>query len=192
MTWEILWALVLGFTLSAVVQAVIRRSTIIKRLGDDRPRTLALAAGLGAASSVLLLRRGGPRPRPLQKGGQLHRSYGFRDRLDQSGSRAGRHLGRADWLAVHLGRVRRRPDHDRAHRTDLPAIPAPEAPRRGPGTGRQRPSWIDGGSRRHGHDDYRGWEPVATAAVEARARPRSRTSSSWSGPRSSGTSPAAC
>ena len=51
MTWEILWALILGFTLSAVVQAVIRRSTIIKRLGDDRSRTLALAAGLGAASS---------------------------------------------------------------------------------------------------------------------------------------------
>ena len=51
MTWEILWALILGFTLSAVVQAVIRRNTIIKRLGDDRARTLALAAGLGAASS---------------------------------------------------------------------------------------------------------------------------------------------
>jgi uncharacterized membrane protein YraQ (UPF0718 family) len=51
MTWEILWALILGFTLSAVVQAVVRRSTIIKRLGDDRPRTLAIAAGFGAASS---------------------------------------------------------------------------------------------------------------------------------------------
>ena len=51
MTWEILWALILGFALSAVVQAVVRRSTIIRRLGDDRPRTLALAAGLGAASS---------------------------------------------------------------------------------------------------------------------------------------------
>jgi uncharacterized membrane protein YraQ (UPF0718 family) len=51
MTWEILWALILGFALSAVVQAVVRRSTIIRRLGDDRPRTLAVAAGLGAASS---------------------------------------------------------------------------------------------------------------------------------------------
>jgi len=51
MTWEILWALILGFALSAVVQAVIRRSTIIKRLGDDRPRTLAIAAGFGTASS---------------------------------------------------------------------------------------------------------------------------------------------
>jgi uncharacterized protein len=51
MTWEILWALILGFGLSAVVQAVVRKSTIVGLLGDDRPRTLAVAAGLGAASS---------------------------------------------------------------------------------------------------------------------------------------------
>ncbi|WP_329535318.1 permease [Streptomyces sp. NBC_01450] len=51
MTWEITWALILGFGLSAVVQAVVRRATIVRLLGDDRPRTLALAAGLGAASS---------------------------------------------------------------------------------------------------------------------------------------------
>ncbi|MFZ0666951.1 MAG: permease [Acidimicrobiales bacterium] len=51
MAWEILWALILGFTLSSVVQAVIRRSTIIRLLGDDRPRTLAIATGFGAASS---------------------------------------------------------------------------------------------------------------------------------------------
>jgi uncharacterized membrane protein YraQ (UPF0718 family) len=51
MTWQILWALVLGFALSAVVQAVVRKSTILRLLGDDRPRTLAIAAGLGAASS---------------------------------------------------------------------------------------------------------------------------------------------
>nr|WP_082951831.1 permease [Mycobacterium sp. 852002-51057_SCH5723018] len=51
MTWEILWALILGFALSAVVQAVVRRSTIVSLMGDDRPRTLAVSAGLGAASS---------------------------------------------------------------------------------------------------------------------------------------------
>ncbi|MGG2461210.1 permease [Streptomyces sp. RGM 3693] len=51
MTWEIAWALILGFGLSAVVQAVVRKSTVVALLGDDRPRTLALAAGLGAASS---------------------------------------------------------------------------------------------------------------------------------------------
>ena len=51
MTWEILWALILGFTLSAVVQAVVRKSTIVRLMGDDRPRTLAVASLLGAASS---------------------------------------------------------------------------------------------------------------------------------------------
>ena len=51
MTWEILWALILGFFLSAVVQAVIRKSTIVRLMGDDRPRTLALSSVLGAASS---------------------------------------------------------------------------------------------------------------------------------------------
>jgi uncharacterized membrane protein YraQ (UPF0718 family) len=51
MTWEILWALILGFALSAVVQAVVRRSTIVRLLGDDRPRTLTFATGFGIASS---------------------------------------------------------------------------------------------------------------------------------------------
>src|SRR5689334_7776475 len=51
MTWQITWSLILGFTLSAVVQAVIRRQTIVRLLGDDRPKTLARATGLGAASS---------------------------------------------------------------------------------------------------------------------------------------------
>ena len=51
MTWSILWALILGFTLSAIVQALIRRQTISRLLGDDQPRTLARATGLGAASS---------------------------------------------------------------------------------------------------------------------------------------------
>ncbi|MFB6679043.1 permease [Streptomyces sp. NPDC057684] len=51
MTWEITWALILGFALSALVQAVVRKSTVVSLLGDDRPRTLAIAAGLGAASS---------------------------------------------------------------------------------------------------------------------------------------------
>src|SRR3954447_4352587 len=51
MTWEITWALVLGFALSAAVQAVVHREAVTRLLGDDRPRTLALATGLGAASS---------------------------------------------------------------------------------------------------------------------------------------------
>jgi uncharacterized protein len=51
MTWQIAWSLILGFTLSAIVQAVVRRQTVTRRLGRDTPGTVALAAGLGAASS---------------------------------------------------------------------------------------------------------------------------------------------
>ena len=51
MGWSILWALILGFTLSGVVQAVVRRESITRLLGDDRPATLAAATGFGAASS---------------------------------------------------------------------------------------------------------------------------------------------
>lgn len=51
MTWEVLWALMLGFGLSAAVQAVVRKDEITRLLPDDRPRTLVIAAGLGAASS---------------------------------------------------------------------------------------------------------------------------------------------
>ena len=51
MTWQITWSLLLGFTLSAVVQALVRRSTVVRLLGDDRPAALARATALGAASS---------------------------------------------------------------------------------------------------------------------------------------------
>ena len=51
MTWQIAWALILGFTLSALVQAVVRRESVTRLLGDDGPKSLTAAAGLGVASS---------------------------------------------------------------------------------------------------------------------------------------------
>src|SRR5579864_1291627 len=51
MTWEILWALVLGFALSAVVQAVVSKRELQRLLPDSSPKTLATASALGAASS---------------------------------------------------------------------------------------------------------------------------------------------
>jgi uncharacterized membrane protein YraQ (UPF0718 family) len=51
MTWEILWALVIGFALSATVQAVVSKAEMSRLLPDDSPRTLAIASGLGMASS---------------------------------------------------------------------------------------------------------------------------------------------
>jgi uncharacterized protein len=51
MFWEILWPLILGFGLSAVVQAVVSKSEMTKLLPDDSPKSLAIACALGAASS---------------------------------------------------------------------------------------------------------------------------------------------
>jgi uncharacterized membrane protein YraQ (UPF0718 family) len=51
MGWEILWPLILGFALSAVVQAVVSHQEMSKLLPDDSPRSIVKALALGAASS---------------------------------------------------------------------------------------------------------------------------------------------
>ena len=51
MTWEILWALILGFTLSGVVQAVVSKREMRRLMPDDSAKTLLVSTGLGAASS---------------------------------------------------------------------------------------------------------------------------------------------
>jgi uncharacterized protein len=51
MTWQVTWSLILGFTLSAVVQALVPREKITALLGGQGPAALARATGLGAASS---------------------------------------------------------------------------------------------------------------------------------------------
>src|SRR5215472_6865928 len=51
MFWEILWALNLGFLLSAIVQAVVSKQEMVQLLPDDSPKTLTKACALGAASS---------------------------------------------------------------------------------------------------------------------------------------------
>ena len=51
MGWEILRPLILGFALSAMVQAVISKQQMSQLLPDDRPRSIGTALALGAASS---------------------------------------------------------------------------------------------------------------------------------------------
>jgi uncharacterized membrane protein YraQ (UPF0718 family) len=51
MAWEVWWALVLGFAISAIVQAWVPRERIQGALGGAGPRSIVLATGLGAASS---------------------------------------------------------------------------------------------------------------------------------------------
>jgi uncharacterized membrane protein YraQ (UPF0718 family) len=51
MLWEVLWPLALGFLLSAVVQTVVSRQAVAGALGRFDRRGVAIAVGLGAASS---------------------------------------------------------------------------------------------------------------------------------------------
>src|SRR3954447_16670864 len=51
MFWETLWALVLGFALSGVVQAFVSRAQMQRALGDHRAPTIARAGAFGVVSS---------------------------------------------------------------------------------------------------------------------------------------------
>ena len=51
MAWEVWWALVLGFAISAIVQAWVPRERIEHALAGEGPTQIARATGLGAASS---------------------------------------------------------------------------------------------------------------------------------------------
>ena len=51
MFWETLWALVLGFSLSGVVQAFVSKEQMRAKLGNHRPAAVGRAAGYGMVSS---------------------------------------------------------------------------------------------------------------------------------------------
>jgi uncharacterized protein len=51
MAWEVWWALVLGFAISAIVQAWVPRQRIEALMSGSGPRSIGWATGLGAASS---------------------------------------------------------------------------------------------------------------------------------------------
>ena len=51
MAWEVWWALVLGFAISAIVQAWVPRERVESAMSGGGARPIALATGLGAASS---------------------------------------------------------------------------------------------------------------------------------------------
>ena len=71
MGWEILWPLILGFTLSGLVQAVVSHKEMSRLLPDDRPRSIARALGLGAASSSCSYAAVA-----VPQGRQFHRGHG--------------------------------------------------------------------------------------------------------------------
>ena len=51
MGWEILWPLILGFTISGVIQAVVAKGEMARLLPDASARSIVVASALGAASS---------------------------------------------------------------------------------------------------------------------------------------------
>src|SRR5256885_8744274 len=51
MAWEVWWALVLGFAISAIVQAWVPKERIERSLSGSGPRPIAWATAFGAASS---------------------------------------------------------------------------------------------------------------------------------------------
>jgi len=51
MFWQILWPLILGFTLSAIIQSVVSHNAMAKTLGCDGPKCLTFATLYGIASS---------------------------------------------------------------------------------------------------------------------------------------------
>src|SRR3954471_17038878 len=51
MAWSVWWALVLGFAISAIVQAWVPREQIQGAMAGAGPKPIAWATGLGAASS---------------------------------------------------------------------------------------------------------------------------------------------
>src|SRR5712675_1737828 len=101
MGWEILWPLILGFTLSAVVQAVVSHREMARLLPDDRSRSR------GGVVIMLLCSRGA-RPRAVPQGRQFYRGHGVRDGVHQSSRRTHYHHAGVPGLATHAGRIRRR------------------------------------------------------------------------------------
>ena len=50
MTWQVTRSLILGFTLSAIIEALARKSTIARLLPNNRPKSLVTATVLGVLS----------------------------------------------------------------------------------------------------------------------------------------------
>src|SRR5258706_6616241 len=77
MGWEILWPLILGFTLSAVVQAVVSHREMARLLPDDRPRSIATALALRAASSSCSYAAVALAPALFRQGGNFTSAMAF-------------------------------------------------------------------------------------------------------------------
>ena len=192
MTWDILWALILGFTLSAAVQAVVRRERIVALLGDDRPRTIATASGLGAASSSCSYAAVALARTLFRKGASFTAAMAFEiastNLVIELGVILALLLGWQFTAAEFAGgplMIVLLAVAFRLFLRDRLLTEARAQAERGVAGSMEGHAAMDMSVADRGHR-------VATAALRARASPRCRTSSSWSGPRSCATSSADC
>ena len=77
MLWETLWALVLGFALSAFLQVVVRRESIMRRFGRADFGSVGLATFLGAVSSSCSYAAAAAAKSGFQKGAHLVPTLAF-------------------------------------------------------------------------------------------------------------------
>jgi uncharacterized membrane protein YraQ (UPF0718 family) len=77
MLWETFWALVLGFTLSAALQAFVRRESMIQYFGQANLRSVGVATLLGAVSSSCSYAAAAAAKSAFQKGAHLIPTLAF-------------------------------------------------------------------------------------------------------------------
>ena len=77
MFWATFWALVLGFTLSGVVQAFVSKDRMQRTLGDHGPAATARASGFGMVSSSCSYAASAMAKSLFQKGADLVSSLVF-------------------------------------------------------------------------------------------------------------------
>lgn len=150
MGWEVLWPLILGFALSAVVQAVVSH----REMARCRPTTATLGFDSRRARGgliVLLVCRRGPRPLVVPQGREFYGRHGVRNRVNQSRRQAEHHPDRFDELALCASRVRRSTYHGRSARLYVSDVPQSRAGPRGQNAGRPRNFGKDGRPCRNGH-----------------------------------------
>ena len=161
MAYEVWWALVLGFAISAIVQAWVPRERIQSALAGSGIGPLARATGLGRRLFVLLLRRDRDRQVPLPEGRLGGHLAGLPVRLHQP--RLGARAGDLDpaRLAVRAGRVPRRLRDDRADGADAAALRLAEARAAGARARarRRRPD-----HQHHAAGERMGWRERLTSA----------------------------
>src|SRR5947208_12594729 len=100
MLWTTFWALVLGFTISGVLQVFVSKAQMSRAFGQTNLKSVSLATGLGAASSSCTVRGGGGGSECDSTGCGTYPGAGIYVRLDQSGDRAGDRALGFDGVAI--------------------------------------------------------------------------------------------